>query len=160
GARRTEHRRHAATLRRAPAPHRHPARRHPSLARLRRCLKRPRARSRRRPVPPAPGGVGDPRRADSPARHRYRRSGLMASRNDATLAFERIEVRKAPGIHPGFTIDDLSPDINIVFGPNASGKSTTARAIQTLLWPHPSTLRRHELAASFRLGDDVWTVEA
>ena len=84
----------------------------------------------------------------------------MASRNDATLAFERIEVRKAPGIHPGFTIDDLSPDINIVFGPNASGKSTTARAIQTLLWPHPSTLRRHELAASFRLGDDVWTVEA
>jgi hypothetical protein len=84
----------------------------------------------------------------------------MAPRNDATLAFERIEVRKAPGIHPGFAIDGLSPDINIVFGPNASGKSTTARAIQALLWPHPSALRRHELAASFRLGDDAWTIEA
>jgi hypothetical protein len=84
----------------------------------------------------------------------------MAPRNDATLAFERIEVRKAPGIHPGYTIDTLSPDINIVFGPNASGKSTTARAIQALLWPHPSTLRRHELAASFRLGDDRWTIDA
>jgi len=77
-----------------------------------------------------------------------------------TLAFERIEVRKAPGIHPGYTIDNLSPDINIIFGANASGKSTTARAIQTLLWPHPSSLRRHELAATFRLDGDEWTVDA
>ena len=77
-----------------------------------------------------------------------------------TLAFERIEVRKAPGIHPGYAIDGLSPDINIVFGPNASGKSTTARAIQALLWPHPSTLRRHELAATFQLGGDEWTIDA
>jgi hypothetical protein len=78
----------------------------------------------------------------------------------ATLAFERIEVRRAPGISPGYTIGDLSPDINIVFGPNASGKSTTARAIQALLWPHPTLLRRHELAAGFVLGGDRWTVEA
>lgn len=76
------------------------------------------------------------------------------------LVFERIEVRKAPGISPGYTIDDLSPDINIVFGPNASGKSTTARAIQNLIWPHPSTLRRQDLAARFRLNGDIWTIEA
>ena len=87
----------------------------------------------------------------------------MTSRDTAhqnALAFERIDVRKAPGINPGYSIDHLSPDINIVFGPNASGKSTTARAIQTLIWPHPSSLRRHELAASFHLNGDHWNVEA
>lgn len=76
------------------------------------------------------------------------------------LAFTRIEVRKAPGISPGFTIDDLSPDINIIYGPNASGKSTTARAIQALIWPHPTSLRGHALAAAFDLGDDQWSIEA
>jgi len=41
---------------------------------------------------------------------------------------------------PGFPNDRLKPmtfsaGVNIVFGPNASGKTTTARAIQCLLWP-------------------------
>lgn len=76
------------------------------------------------------------------------------------LAFTTIEVRKAPGINPGYTLRNLSPDINIVFGPNASGKSTTARAIQALIWPHPTSLRGHALAGDFDLGDDRWTIEA
>lgn len=76
------------------------------------------------------------------------------------LAFTSITVDRAPGIAPGFTIDGLSPDINIIFGPNASGKSTTARAIQALIWPHPSQLRGHHLAAAFDLGDEHWEIEA
>ena len=78
----------------------------------------------------------------------------------ARLAFTRIEIRKAPGITPGFTIEGLSPDINIIYGPNASGKSTTARAIQALIWPHPTSLRGHALAAGFTLGGDQWAIEA
>jgi len=76
------------------------------------------------------------------------------------LAFTSITIDRAPGISPGFTIDDLSPDINIVFGPNASGKSTTARAIQALIWPHPSQLRGHHLAAEFDLGEEHWEIDA
>ncbi len=76
------------------------------------------------------------------------------------LAFSEIDVRKAPGIAPGFAIRNLSPDINIVFGPNASGKSTTARAIQALIWPYPSSLRGHALAGEFTLNDEPWTIEA
>src|ERR687890_2809318 len=87
----------------------------------------------------------------SPATHQQQRD---------RLAFTRIEIRKAPGITPGYTVRDLSPDINIIFGPNASGKSTTARAIQALIWPHPTSLRGHALAADFDLGDDHWTIEA
>jgi len=76
------------------------------------------------------------------------------------LAFTGIDIRKAPGIEPGFAIRDLSPDINIVYGPNASGKSTTARAIQALIWPHPSTLRGHALGGSFDLDGARWEIEA
>jgi energy-coupling factor transporter ATP-binding protein EcfA2 len=76
------------------------------------------------------------------------------------LAFVEIDVRKAPGISPGFTIRNLSPDVNIVYGPNASGKSTTARAIQALIWPHPSSLLGHALGATFDLDGDRWTIEA
>lgn len=76
------------------------------------------------------------------------------------LAFTMIEIDRAPGISPGFTIDNLSPDINIVFGPNASGKSTTARAIQALIWPHPGSLRGHHLRAEFDLGDEHWEIDA
>ena len=76
------------------------------------------------------------------------------------LAFRKVDVRKAPGIDPGYAIRDLSPDINIVYGPNASGKSTTARAIQALIWPHPSSLRGHALAGDFQLDGECWHVEA
>lgn len=76
------------------------------------------------------------------------------------LAFSWLEIARAPGISPGFTLDGLSPDINIVYGPNASGKSTTARAIQALIWPHPSSLRGHSLRAAFTLGGDAWEIAA
>ena len=76
------------------------------------------------------------------------------------LAFTSLTIDRAPGISPGFTIPDLSPDINIIFGPNASGKSTTARAIQALIWPHPSSLRGHHLSAEFDLGDERWEIDA
>ena len=78
----------------------------------------------------------------------------------APLVLESIRILRAPGISPGFAIENLSPAITIVFGPNASGKSTTARAIQSVLWPHPSSLRGHHLAASFTLADEKWSIEA
>lgn len=76
------------------------------------------------------------------------------------LILNEISVLRAPGISPGFSLDDLSPEITIVFGPNASGKSTTARAIQSVLWPHQSALRGHHLAASFTLDGERWNIEA
>ena len=52
------------------------------------------------------------------------------------LFFTRIEVRQMPGFPTGgLCLDNLSPGVNIVYGPNASGKSTLARVIQKLLRP-------------------------
>ena len=89
----------------------------------------------------------------SPATHQY-------DDNRAPLLIREISVLRAPGIASPFTLRDLSPEITIVFGPNASGKSTTARAIQAVLWPHATALRGQHLAAEFELGDDDWRIEA
>ncbi|HLE84998.1 MAG TPA: hypothetical protein VJG13_11710, partial [Thermoanaerobaculia bacterium] len=52
------------------------------------------------------------------------------------LAFERIEIRRLPGFERGgFELRGLSPGINLLHGPQAAGKSTTARVLAGLLWP-------------------------
>ncbi|HEX6939170.1 MAG TPA: hypothetical protein VF158_07130 [Longimicrobiales bacterium] len=76
------------------------------------------------------------------------------------LWFERLLVRRMPGIGDGgFRLDDLSPGINIVHGPNASGKTTTARAFEALLWPRAAAPERASVAGRFRLGGASWVVE-
>lgn len=78
---------------------------------------------------------------------------------DRALAFERLHVRRMPGFaHGGFELDGLSAGINVVHGPNASGKTTTARALQALLWPSraPQTAW---LRGAVRVGGEAWTVE-
>ena len=61
----------------------------------------------------------------------------MMSRDANPFTLDRIHIRRTPGIQtPGLEIGDrLSPGINVIHGPNASGKSTTARCIGYLLWP-------------------------
>lgn len=51
------------------------------------------------------------------------------------LVLRRLGVQRLPGITHPFTLDALSPGVNVVHGPNGVGKSSTARAIETLLWP-------------------------
>lgn len=76
------------------------------------------------------------------------------------LRFESIRIRRMPGlIDDGFELHELSPGLNIVHGPNASGKTTTARAIESLLWPRAATAARAQLSARFTLHDTPWSVE-
>ena len=51
-----------------------------------------------------------------------------------SLSFTDVTIREMPGFETGgFPIENLAPGINIIYGPNASGKSSLSRAMGVLL---------------------------
>jgi len=76
------------------------------------------------------------------------------------LWFERLELERLPGLERGgFTLDGLSPGVNVIHGPNGSGKTTTARAIHSLLWPESGAPAGRRLRAALRIGGEPWEIE-
>ncbi len=75
------------------------------------------------------------------------------------LAFTRLDVRRSPGIQDQYVLNDLCPGINIIHGPNASGKSTTAQAIHALLWPDPPCWPRGALSGLLHLDGSEWFLD-
>ncbi|MHB8900099.1 MAG: AAA family ATPase, partial [Thermoguttaceae bacterium] len=56
--------------------------------------------------------------------------------NPTAAFFKSIEIRRMPGFQRGdLALPELSPGINVIYGPNASGKTTLSRAIHYLLRP-------------------------
>ena len=53
-------------------------------------------------------------------------------------------------------LNDFSPNINIITGPNAAGKSTTARAIQKLIWQQDTD--RIQIDGDAEIGNEPWTI--
>ncbi|MEJ2292504.1 MAG: AAA family ATPase, partial [Deinococcales bacterium] len=51
------------------------------------------------------------------------------------MRLRSLTVERLPGIRPGFELHDVAPGVNVVVGPNASGKSSVLRAVQALLYP-------------------------
>jgi len=61
----------------------------------------------------------------------------------APYILKDLSIYKMPGFPRGLdNFDNLADNINIVAGPNASGKSSTARIIQQLIW-HNKTKGLH-----------------
>lgn len=76
------------------------------------------------------------------------------------LVFEGLDIRRAPGFSGrGFSLGSLQGGINIIYGPNAAGKTTAARALASVLWPEAPQLQAAELAARFRASGGAWRVE-
>ncbi|HET9016526.1 MAG TPA: hypothetical protein VFN57_13085 [Thermomicrobiaceae bacterium] len=75
------------------------------------------------------------------------------------LALTRLEVRRTPGIANPFALDGLSPGINLIYGPNASGKTTTAQTIQSVLWPRAPVWSRGSYRGHYRLDGSDWVVD-
>ena len=80
---------------------------------------------------------------------------------DRALHFAEVDVNRVRGVarDEAFSLPSLSPGVNLIYGPNASGKSTTARVIQELLWPGRTGLDRPSVASQFRDNDHQWTIE-
>lgn len=77
--------------------------------------------------------------------------------NNAALNVESLHVRKMYGLqHNGLRVDDLSPGINVIHGPNASGKSTLAQALQGTCWPELVRGARAEIVGHFQYDGSQW----
>jgi DNA repair exonuclease SbcCD ATPase subunit len=68
---------------------------------------------------------------------------------EAPIAINSVSLERAPGFETaGFTLEDFSSGVNVVYGANAAGKSTLSEAIRWSLWPDeapPSVTVRTEL---------------
>ncbi|HED13049.1 MAG TPA: hypothetical protein ENI62_05235 [Gammaproteobacteria bacterium] len=68
------------------------------------------------------------------------------------MKLQRIFLNRAPGITESFTLDGLSQEINVVVGPNGSGKTSLCRALAATLWPGQDNSTRLEV-------ETVWDEE-
>jgi len=76
-----------------------------------------------------------------------------------SLTFERLAIRRMHGFRPpGLEIDAFCPGVNVVYGPNASGKSTLAKALYRLIWPGSGGEGEH-VTGIYDLGGSRWRVE-
>ncbi|CAN5745310.1 AAA family ATPase [soil metagenome] len=77
----------------------------------------------------------------------------------SALVFKQLNIRRTPGIDSPFTVDGLTEGVNIAYGPNASGKSTTAGVLQMLLWNDLPGWSRASIAGRIDLDGSEWTVD-
>jgi DNA repair exonuclease SbcCD ATPase subunit len=76
--------------------------------------------------------------------------------NKKILRFNKVSISRMPGLENGLkAYEGLSSQINIIAGPNASGKSSTARAIQQLIWLDESD--RIVANGEFTIDQEKWT---
>lgn len=64
------------------------------------------------------------------------------------MRLDRLRVEGLPGLPEPFVLEP-APGVNILLGPNASGKSSVARAVRGLLWPELEGAEGHHLVAEF-----------
>ena len=83
-----------------------------------------------------------------------------------SLAFRELNIIRMPGLPGSIRLEDLGPGVVIVAGPNASGKTTSARVMNYLLWPEAAEqdLERHgfklhhiSLRSKLLIGDEEWS---
>ncbi|WP_157621538.1 ATP-binding protein [Salisaeta longa] len=93
--------------------------------------------------------------------HPERLNAAPFSTDDSTpvLAFSHIQVHRLYGLNHNLKVEDLTDGVNIIYGSNASGKTTLARAIQMMIWAKRGSDDRPVLSGTFRMGASAWHVE-
>lgn len=77
-----------------------------------------------------------------------------------SLYFERIDIRRMPGFDTkGFSVANLSEGVNIVYGPNASGKTSLSKAIAMLLGSSTDALASVSLAAQLHENEESIAID-
>ncbi|HUG15801.1 MAG TPA: hypothetical protein VMM78_12395 [Thermomicrobiales bacterium] len=76
-----------------------------------------------------------------------------------SVRFDRLDVRRMYGIDASFVVDGLCSGVNVIHGPNASGKTTLTHALLTLLWPSSPMSPQAVVAGAFEFDGARWLVE-
>lgn len=75
----------------------------------------------------------------------------------SALRLRTLVVNRMPGIHQRIELPELAAGVNVIFGPNGSGKTTTSRAIEALLWPPTFAPENAWVESRFEVdGEDWW----
>ncbi len=76
------------------------------------------------------------------------------------IHFTRIDIRRMPGFpRGGLNIANFAPGINVVYGPNASGKTTLGRAMQRLLRPYAADGATDSLIGEVSIEDRLFEID-
>ncbi|MDD4729359.1 MAG: hypothetical protein PHN55_11495 [Dysgonamonadaceae bacterium] len=74
------------------------------------------------------------------------------------LIIKNLSIYKMPGFPTGMkSISSLASDINVIAGPNASGKSSTARIIQDMIWK--KNIERIHLESRLSIDENIWDIK-
>lgn len=68
------------------------------------------------------------------------------------MKVRRLSIRRSPGILDGFAFDDVGPGLNVIIGPNGSGKTSAMTALRALLWPDLDAPEGLDASATFSEG--------
>ena len=73
------------------------------------------------------------------------------------LIIKELSIKKMPGFPSGMkSISSLANNINVIAGPNASGKSSTARIIQDMIWKQ--NIERIQLQSRLSINEKTWDI--
>ncbi len=74
------------------------------------------------------------------------------------MKIRTLRIERLPGIETPYAVDGLGDGVNIICGPNASGKSSLMRALKALRYPEEAVSGTHELSAELKVGAEEVTV--
>lgn len=79
-------------------------------------------------------------------------NGAARAQGGHALRLTRLRIHSLPGLDRGFELTDLDPRVNLIVGPNASGKSSAVRALTAVLDPERDPHGRVHVEAWFEDG--------
>ena len=75
------------------------------------------------------------------------------------MKLKRLKIDRLPGIDQPFQIESPGAGVYIIFGPNAIGKSSICRAVESLYWDDRGPTERTSVTAQFELNGHTWLAE-
>ncbi|MCH7910849.1 MAG: AAA family ATPase, partial [Candidatus Hydrogenedentes bacterium] len=75
------------------------------------------------------------------------------------MKLKRLAINRLPGISQPFEIEAAGAGFHVVFGPNAIGKSSICRAVESLYWEDRGPSQRTSVTGEFELDGEAWWAE-